>query len=292
MTIPAAPAAPSRYAVEAWQLAYDDLDNEINKWARRLSRGDQPLTVSERNRLRVLIEAVTNVTRMSGESAQVAAYSIDQANKAARASLQASLDSLPSHVLATVAEDAQKLGWMNVANRDALGAIVTGRTGQLTSDFTSLTKDVQTRLISSLQTGVALGESPAKVAKRIHAAVDDPIRFGQSRSLMISRTQLARAYDQASRASYAIARDNGAVVAWEWQAFSSACPICGELDGQVFDIEMDTYRHPNCRCSILPVLPDTPQAKQKRFTGSENIGLKTSDSGWTSWAPKKKGSKR
>jgi hypothetical protein len=54
---------------------------------------------------------------------------------------------------------------------------------------------------------------------------------------------------------------------------------------------MDTYRHPNCRCSILPVLPDTAKAKQKRFTGSENIELKTSDSGWTSWAPKKKGSK-
>ncbi len=287
MTIPAAPAAPSRYAAEAWQAAYDDLDKEIDKWARRLANNKDPLTVSERNRLRVLTESVRNVTAMSGESAQVAAYAIDTTNNAARTSLQASLNALPEHVLATVAEDAADLGWANVANRDAMGAIVQGRTGQLTADFTSLTKDVQTRLISGLQTGVALGESPARTAKRLRDSINDPVRFGQGRSVMIARTQLARAYDQASRASYAIARQNGVVDAWEWQAFASACPICGELDGQVFDIEMDTYRHPNCRCAILPVLTDSAKAKQARFTGSDTLELRTSPSGWTHWAQKK-----
>jgi len=287
VTIPAAPAAPSRYAAEAWQAAYDDLDGEIDKWARRLANNKDPLTVSERNRLRVLTEAVRNVTTISGETAQVAAYAIDTTNNAARTSLQASLNALPDHVLATVAEDAAELGWANVANRDAMGAIVQGRTGQLTADFTSLTKDVQTRLISGLQTGVALGEAPAKTAKRLRDSINDPVRFGQGRSVMIARTQLARAYDQTSRASYAIARQNGVVDAWEWQAFSSACPICGELDGQVFDIEMDTYRHPNCRCAILPVLTDSPKAKQKRFTGSDTLELQTSPSGWTHWGKKK-----
>lgn len=287
MTIPAAPAAPSRYAAEAWQLAYDDLDGEIDKWARRLASNKDPLTVSERNRLRVLTEAVRNATTISGEGAQIAAYAIDTTNTAARESLQASLNALPDHVLATVAEDAAEIGWANVANRDAMGAIVQGRTGQLTADFTSLTKDVQTRLISGLQTGVALGEAPAKTARRLRNSINDPVRFGQGRSLMIARTQLARAYDQTSRASYAIARQNGVVDAWEWQAFSSACPICGELDGQVFDIEMDTYRHPNCRCAILPVLSDSAQAKQKRFTGSDTLELRTSPSGWTHWTRKK-----
>ncbi len=222
---------------------------------------------------------------MGQGAVEIAAYGVDVVNTAAGRSLQAAVDSLPRHVVATVTEDATRLGWRNVASRDAMSAIVEGRTGLLTKDFTSMTKTVQTRLIRALQLGVNLGESPFKTAKRIRDIAGAATRLGQARSLTIARTQLAAAYDDASRQSYLQAQANGVVTGWEWETFEDerTCDICRELDGKVFDVEMPTYRHPNCRCAMLPVVTGGASSRKAHFTGNSRVSLETSADGWTHW---------
>lgn len=41
---------------------------------------------------------------------------------------------------------------------------------------------------------------------------------------------------------------------WEWFAEPDACPFCKERDGKVYPTSETFDTHPNCRCSLLPVL--------------------------------------
>ena len=283
--IPAAPAQPARDAVKAWDDVFSSLEQDLRKWTRRIDLDRSPLTADEQAALRSLITTIKSLAPMSETKAQIAAGAYVRASEAASRSLAASMEALPSHVLDTIVEAQKAVKYANIANPRAVASVVNGSIGQMTTDWTKLSIDMQNRIINRIAQSVALGESPRKAAQKLAAELGDDFAFGQARSLMISRTTMAAAYDQASAFVYGQAAADGLVYGWEWLASPGACPVCSALNGQVFPPTQPPYRHPNCRCATAPVTTGSDKDGQSYFRGDTDVRLQTSEGGWTTWTP-------
>ena len=295
MARPAAPAAPTKDAVKAWDAAYSRLNADVDRWATRLSAGQLPLKAGEQARLNSLTTAIQSLTPMPTGNAQVIAAISEGSLAASKASLDASMDALPRHVVGSAMDASKAFGWTAVSDPVVAAGIVNGSVGQMTADWTKLNVQIQNSLRTELATGAALGKGSVKTAANIRSALDTQMSLGQYRSVMISRTVLAAAYDQATASTYIAASKDGLIFGWEWSAQVASyrtCRICLELNGKIFPAAEPTYRHPNCRCAMVPVLTDTidPKRPPEFFQGSDEISLVTGKSGWTTWTAKAKGS--
>lgn len=117
----------------------------------------------------------------------------------------------------------------------------------------SLAKETYNELGTALADSLALGLSPERAAKLINDKIRNP-----KRSLTIAITELNRAMSSAAIERYRQAE----LEYMEWQT-SDPCPICAQNSGQVVQIggtfasgNTQTPAHPNCRCALLPVIPD------------------------------------
>lgn len=79
-----------------------------------------------------------------------------------------------------------------------------------------------------------------------------------ARTEMIARTEILRSSNLGAQAVYEANRD--VITAWEFIATKDerTCPECGPLDGNQYPLGEGPQPplHPNCRCSVLPVLAD------------------------------------
>lgn len=102
----------------------------------------------------------------------------------------------------------------------------------------------------SLIEGMVAGENPRKIARRISPALGR-FRYEASR---IARTETLRAYRESARATYQANSD--IISGWQWLSARSlrTCPTCWGMDGQIFPLEKPQGNHPQCRCTLLPVL--------------------------------------
>lgn len=79
------------------------------------------------------------------------------------------------------------------------------------------------------------------------------------RSFMIAVTESAYAY---SRGQILAWQESGEVDRMQWVAETNACPRCRALDGEIvklgdpFTNGLEVPAHPNCRCTLSPVLTD------------------------------------
>lgn len=106
---------------------------------------------------------------------------------------------------------------------------------------------------SALAESVALGYSNTKASKLIQKTVSDP-----ARALSIAITEQSRAINMATAERY----QQAGLDEMEWLT-SDPCPICAPNSGQVVRIggtfnsgNQKPPAHPNCRCALLPVIPD------------------------------------
>lgn len=117
----------------------------------------------------------------------------------------------------------------------------------------SLAKETYDELGTVLADSLAVGLSPERAARLIADKIRNP-----SRSLTIAITEYNRAMSAA-----AIERYRSAELEYmEWET-SDPCPICAQNSGQVVQIggtfesgATQPPAHPNCRCALLPVIPD------------------------------------
>lgn len=101
---------------------------------------------------------------------------------------------------------------------------------------------------TSLLTGLAAGENPTKVARRVR----DGVGMALPKAQTIARTEMLRSYRGAAIESY---RANSDVVrGWVWVASQSSrsCPVCISLSGTVHSLDEEFSTHINCRCSASP----------------------------------------
>ena len=109
-----------------------------------------------------------------------------------------------------------------------------------------------TRIRTAIVDGIANGSSASDIANQINSVIADPYRAD-----MIAITETNTAYNAAALDTYTEAGADG----WDWLAYDDACEIC--LEGEAAnphplddtDIPSDSS-HPNCRCTVSPVLPD------------------------------------
>lgn len=102
---------------------------------------------------------------------------------------------------------------------------------------------------TELVRGMANGTNSKIVGRRIAKAANIPAH----RAATIARTEMHRAYREANRMQY---QANSMVNRWRWVAGLSprTCAACWAMHGQIFDTDEPMGTHPNCRCSMVPMV--------------------------------------
>jgi SPP1 gp7 family putative phage head morphogenesis protein len=109
---------------------------------------------------------------------------------------------------------------------------------------------MEQEIAQRLVDGVAKGMNAFEVANN----ASDALGIGLDRILCIARTEMNRSFRDSTMDAY---RSSGVV---ERYARMSArdelvCEACLAADGDVFDADVEPDDHPNCRCTVVPLIP-------------------------------------
>lgn len=129
--------------------------------------------------------------------------------------------------------------------------------------------DVHQELASGIKrtilSGITTGKSVRDIVRDMGSVIEDKESFRQAgskvfskaqyRMEMIARTEVLRAHNQGRIKFH---KEIG-VSRLEWMTMEDerTCPVCGGLDGKVFDIDHfpNQPAHPNCRCTSIVAWP-------------------------------------
>jgi len=135
------------------------------------------------------------------------------------------------------------------------------------SELEGITQAVSQQSNRMLADGLAAGEGPREIARRLTDRVD---AIGKTRATTLARTSVIDTFNSASLARLDELDVEGVTVKAEWTTAndSRVCPICLELEGRTWTIEearsetvdvaghsdvpVKPPAHPNCRCAIIP----------------------------------------
>jgi SPP1 gp7 family putative phage head morphogenesis protein len=120
----------------------------------------------------------------------------------------------------------------------------------------------------ALLKGVATGDSPRVVARRINKALGS--MYGDSSVLV--RTELLRNYREGTRATYLA--NQRYVKGWIWCAAldTQTCPVCWAMHGTKHPLSEPMATHPVCRCSKIPdIVPGRLLAQPEIPLGSQSF---------------------
>lgn len=118
----------------------------------------------------------------------------------------------------------------------------------------SLTASTKAKVTIALIEGVNAGEGAKVMAKRVSEATG----MERSRAALIARTETMRAHNQVNEdqfKKYGIAQ-----VEWLAALDERMCDVCGAHHGKQYPINdhPEIPAHPNCRCILIPVIPEVP----------------------------------
>lgn len=248
-------------------IAYEQVERDLNRQYRELQRrilaaqaaGEEisPSWFYRERRLQSLLDQVKQQIERFGFSAaaitareQRAAITIgsQQTREVFRVMSSASSASLGSLLPTRVVEDA------------------VGMMGNGSPIFNYYSETLAPAVVEKIRTEVikaaATGTDFRTIARRLTQTGD----ITRQRALMVARTEVNRVRREAARQTMI---ESGIAQKWEWVASKSirTCPACLWLDGQRFDLKDAFPQHPNCRCTMIPVL-DVPDLDE-RLTGRE-----------------------
>lgn len=114
--------------------------------------------------------------------------------------------------------------------------------------FASMPLQVAGDLGDVLASGIAVGDNPRLIARRMRAVADVPAH----RAATVARTEVMRTWREASREAYL---HDPIVDGWRWWSALSrrTCASCWAQHGSVHPATEVMATHPNCRCVQLPV---------------------------------------
>jgi len=116
----------------------------------------------------------------------------------------------------------------------------------------SLTASAKAKVTSALIEGVNAGEGMRAIAKRVSEATG----MERSRAALIARTETMRAHNQVNEEQFK--KHNIASVEWLAALDERTCDVCGAHHGKQYPINdhPEIPAHPNCRCILIPVVPE------------------------------------
>jgi len=111
--------------------------------------------------------------------------------------------------------------------------------------------------------GIQNGENPREIARRMSDRIE---KIGKTRATTMARTEIVNAnnvgalerYDEAGVGDFEIAAE------YLTAEDSRVCPICKPWNGEIISKSEALAllpQHPNCRCSVAPVIPDRLQER-------------------------------
>ena len=109
-------------------------------------------------------------------------------------------------------------------------------------------------MAQELVNGIALGRNPLEVARR---AIRQGLGQSFTRMATIARTEQLRVYRETTLQSY---RASNVVMGYRRLSArdSRTCIACLFADGRYYELGESFDQHPNCRCTLLPVLRNVP----------------------------------
>lgn len=236
-------------AFKSMNTAFHQIEFELMERAQRLiaELGDK-VTVSKFLSLKRTRDLLADVDRLMGAHAQQTLRDVilNLSNEAIGAA-QEHVDELIREALGRppkgVVLPLDKLSEAQIAE-----IVATTQSGPLADLLDGFGKFAAEKAKRDLLLGVALGEHPSKIAKRLRRSLN----VSQSRALLIARTEALRAYREASRQTYH--KNKHIVSKWVWSASLSerTCAACWALHGTEFDTDTSMASHPACRCSMVP----------------------------------------
>lgn len=232
--------------VQAWDVVSGDFTDTVNELL-AITPGEWPTAAQITRVLRA--RDLLNITQTRLETlAADAAVAISQ-DAAATAALGAD----PTLYTTMLPPGAGVVAGFNRVPVDAMDAIVSRITEQITSLTRPLSAEATQAMRLALIRGVAVGDNPRTVAAEMLARVEGAFNGGLTRALTISRTETLDAYRAGSRASRAANTD--VVTGWRWlcDLSSRTCPACLSKNGSVHAAtDPGPEGHPNCRCTAVP----------------------------------------
>lgn len=131
--------------------------------------------------------------------------------------------------------------------------ILIGRTQSkeaLSKYFMRIKPELVEKAKTALIEGFSNGEGVEAIAKRINDVAD----IGRYNALRIARTETNEAYRSATREFY----EKAGIKKYLWLSVldSRVCPRCWFLHGHKFNSNKKIFSHPNCRCVLVPYLPE------------------------------------
>jgi len=138
------------------------------------------------------------------------------------------------------------------------------------NDLKGITTTMDTTISRILAQGLADGDGPAFLAKKLVAAINgtgmgdlavkDALGrtiSAMDRAMLLARTEIIRAHHLATIQEYRNWGLEGVIVKAEWNTAGDdrVCEKCMSLEGKIFtldEIESMIPLHPNCRCMALP----------------------------------------
>ncbi len=147
------------------------------------------------------------------------------------------------------------------------------------NDLKGITAEMDTIISRILAQGLADGDGPALLARKIVEAINSTGKdtFAISgttgtrisslrRAIILARTEIIRAHHLATIQEYRNWGVEGIVVKGEWKTAGDdrVCSKCAELEGRVYtldEIENMIPYHPECRCIALPFIEELQKYK-------------------------------
>lgn len=133
--------------------------------------------------------------------------------------------------------------------------------GPLKDWFEKLNTNTADRVVQQVNLGLAQGETVDQMVQRVRgtkalAYSDGVLDISRREAESIVRTAATHVTARAREATFQENSDIVKGVMWDATLDDITCPICGRLDGQVFESGKGPRppAHPNCRCSPTPVL--------------------------------------
>ena len=142
---------------------------------------------------------------------------------------------------------------LNRLDDKQLSAIVNRTTQQVTSLSRPMAAQSEAAMKSALVKGVAVGDNPRKVATDMVARVKGAFEGGQSRALVIARTEMLDAHRTAAARQHSANADTLAGWVWWCALDKRSCPSCWGKHGTVHRLdEPGPHDHQQGRCTRVP----------------------------------------
>lgn len=122
------------------------------------------------------------------------------------------------------------------------------------TELEGMTATMSQQLSRILASGIAAGESPSAIARKITQSID---AIKRTRAKMIARTEIIHAHAEGQLDAFERlgVKNVGIVAEWQTAGDEKVCEQCSPLEGLIFTIKEARGmipRHPNCRCMFAP----------------------------------------